>query len=160
MERIAFIGFGEVGQTVSKGLLAGQRVEIRAFDLLFDAGKLKDRAAELGVGVARDHADAVRGADMVFLAVTAGSSMEAARSCLPGLSAGQLFLDINSVSPRRKQETAALVAPTGARYVDVAVMTPIAPYAHKAPILCGGPGARGRAGGGPGPGAEGAGGPG
>ena len=142
MERIAFIGFGEVGQTVSKGLLAGQRVEIRAFDLLFDAGKLKDRAAELGVGVARDHADAVRGADMVFLAVTAGSSMEAARSCLPGLSAGQLFLDINSVSPRRKQETAALVAPTGARYVDVAVMTPIAPYAHKAPILCGGPGAR------------------
>jgi len=78
MERIAFIGFGEVGQTVSKGLLAGQRVEIRAFDLLFDAGKLKDRAAELGVGVARDHADAVRGADMVFLAVTAGSSMEAA----------------------------------------------------------------------------------
>jgi 3-hydroxyisobutyrate dehydrogenase len=86
--------------------------------------------------------DAVRGAGMVLLAVTAGTSLEAARSCLPGLAKGQLFLDVNSVSPQRKQETAALVAPTGARYVDVAIMTPIAPYAHRAPILCGGPGAR------------------
>jgi len=52
-----------------------------------------------------------------------------------------LFLDINSVSPQRKIETAALVAPTGAAYVDVAVMAPVAPYDHKVPCLIGGPGA-------------------
>ena len=76
-----------------------------------------------------------------MLTVTASSSLEAARSCLPGLRAGQLFLDMNSVSPRRKIETAALVAPTGAAYVDVAVMAPAAPYLHKLPCLIGGPGA-------------------
>jgi len=139
-ERIAFIGFGEAGQTLSRGLLGESKPAIRAYDLLFDGGGLEGAAQALGVGVARDHADAVRGADIVFLAVTASSSLEAARSCVPGLSQGQLFLDINSVSPQRKLEAAALVAPTGAAYVDVAVMAPVAPYLHKVPCLIGGPG--------------------
>jgi 3-hydroxyisobutyrate dehydrogenase-like beta-hydroxyacid dehydrogenase len=144
-QRIAFIGFGEAGQTISRGLLGEAKPAIRAYDILFDdlanGGTLKGSAEALGVAIARDHADAVRGADLVFLAVTASSSLEAARSCLPGLRKGQLFLDINSVSPRRKIETAALLAPTGAAYVDVAVMAPVAPYLHKVPCLIGGPGA-------------------
>jgi 3-hydroxyisobutyrate dehydrogenase-like beta-hydroxyacid dehydrogenase len=144
-ERVAFIGFGEAGQRISRGLAAEQpRPVIRAYDILFGqpAGAALEAAARaLGVETARDHAEAVRGADFVFLAVTASSSLDAARSCLPGLGKGQLFLDINSVSPQRKIETAALVAPTGAAYVDVAVMAPVAPYGHKVPCLAGGPGA-------------------
>ncbi len=144
-QRIAFIGFGEAGQTISRGLLGEAKPAIRAYDILFDdpanGGMLKGSAEALGVAIARDHADAVREADLVFLAVTASSSLEAARSCLPGLRKGQLFLDINSVSPGRKIETAALLAPTGAAYVDVAVMAPVAPYLHKVPCLIGGPGA-------------------
>lgn len=144
-ETLAFIGFGEAGQTISRGLLGATRPAIRAYDILFDdpanAGKLERAAQALGVGVARDHADAVRGADLVFLAVTASSSLAAARACLPGLRAGQLFLDINSVSPQRKIEAAALIAPSGAAYVDVAVMAPVAPYLHQVPCLIGGPGA-------------------
>jgi 3-hydroxyisobutyrate dehydrogenase-like beta-hydroxyacid dehydrogenase len=144
-ERIAFIGFGEAGQTISRGLLGAGKPAIRTYDILFDeaanGGKLKRAAEALGVAIARDHADAVREADLVFLAVTASSSLEAARSCLRGLRRGQLFLDINSVSPQRKIDTAALVAPTGAAYVDVAVMAPVAPYLHKVPCLIGGPGA-------------------
>jgi 3-hydroxyisobutyrate dehydrogenase-like beta-hydroxyacid dehydrogenase len=143
---IAFIGFGEAGQTISRGLLGERPLAIRTYDILFDdpanEGRLKRSAEALGVAPARDHAEAVRGAELVFLAVTASSSLEAALSCLPGLSAGQLFLDINSVSPKRKIETAARVAATGARYVDVAVMAPVAPYLHKVPCLVGGPGAQ------------------
>jgi len=144
-ERIAFIGFGEAGQTISRGLLreAGKPA-IRAYDILFGQGagaQLEAAAKALGVAIARDHVDAVREADLVMLVVTASSSLEAAKSCLPGLRKGQLFLDMNSVSPRRKLETAALVAPSGAAYVDVAVMAPAAPYLHKVPCLIGGPGA-------------------
>jgi len=145
-DKIAFIGFGEAGQTLGRGLIDAGARSVRSYDILFndaaDAGRLARAARALGVAAARDHADAVRGAELVFLAVTAGSSLEAARSCLPGLSPGQLFLDINSVSPERKRATAALVAPTGARYVDVAVMGPVAPYGHKVPLLVGGPGAK------------------
>jgi 3-hydroxyisobutyrate dehydrogenase-like beta-hydroxyacid dehydrogenase len=144
-ERICFIGFGEAGQTISRGLVQeAQRPSIRAYDILFGApagAPLEAAARALGVALARDHVDAVREADLVMLTVTASSSFEAARSCLPGLRQGQLFLDMNSVSPKRKIETAALVAPTGAAYVDVAVMAPAAPYLHKVPCLIGGPGA-------------------
>jgi len=143
-ERIAFIGFGEAGQTISRGLMTGAKPAIRTYDILFGqpaGARLEAAAKTLGVELARDHADAVREADIVMLTVTASSSLEAARSCLPGLRNGQLFLDMNSVSPKRKIETAALVAPTGAAYVDVAVMAPAAPYLHKVPCLIGGPGA-------------------
>jgi 3-hydroxyisobutyrate dehydrogenase-like beta-hydroxyacid dehydrogenase len=143
-ERIAFIGFGEAGQTISRGLMTQAKPAIRTYDILFGqpaGARLEAAAKALGVTLARDHADAVREADIVMLTVTASSSLEAARSCLPGLRRGQLFLDMNSVSPRRKIVTAALVAPTGAAYVDVAVMAPAAPYLHKVPCLIGGPGA-------------------
>ena len=143
-EHIAFIGFGEAGQTIGRGLLA-QGAQLSAYDILFDdsadQGGLKRVAESLGVSVAQDHVAAVADAGIVFLAVTASSSLAAAKSCLPGLRQGQLFLDINSVSPQRKIATAALVAPTGAAYVDVAVMAPVAPYDHKVPCLVGGPGA-------------------
>jgi 3-hydroxyisobutyrate dehydrogenase-like beta-hydroxyacid dehydrogenase len=139
--RISFIGFGEAGQTIARGLKEEGAGDIRAYDILFGQG-LERKAAALEVGVCENHVEAVRGADIVFLAVTAGSSLEAAKSCLPGLSAGQLFLDINSVSPQRKRETASLVERSGARYVDVAVMAAVAPYKHKVPLLLGGPGAR------------------
>jgi len=143
-ERIAFIGFGEAGQTIGRGLLA-QGAQLCAYDILFDdpadQGRLRGVAESLGVAVSENHAGAVKDAGIVFLAVTASSSLGAARSCLPGLARGQLFLDINSVSPQRKIETAALIAPTGAAYVDVAVMAPVAPYDHKVPCLVGGPGA-------------------
>lgn len=143
-ERIAFIGFGEAGQTVGRGLLA-QGARLTTYDILFDdpanEGRLKALAASLGISASENHSAAVKDADLVFLAVTASSSLDAARSCLPGLREGQLFLDINSVSPQRKIQTVALVAPTGAAYVDVAVMAPVAPYGHQVPCLIGGPGA-------------------
>ena len=143
-ERICFIGFGEAGQTISRGLVAQAKPALRAYDILFGqpaGAPLEAAARSLGVVLARDHVDAVREAGIVMLTVTASSSLEATKSCLPGLRKGQLFLDMNSVSPQRKIETAALVAPTGAAYVDVAVMAPAAPYLHKVPCLIGGPGA-------------------
>jgi len=144
-ERIAFIGFGEAGQTLGRGLIE-QGARLTAYDILFDdpanEGKLRRIAESLGVSISDGHVHAVREAELVFLAVTASSSLEAARACLPGLRDGQLFLDINSVSPQRKIQAAAIVAPTGAAYVDVAVMAPVAPYGHKVPCLIGGPGAQ------------------
>lgn len=52
----------------------------------------------------------------------------------------QFYLDINSVSPGRKQETARLLD-GAARYVDVAVMAPVHPARHQTPILLAGPSA-------------------
>jgi 3-hydroxyisobutyrate dehydrogenase-like beta-hydroxyacid dehydrogenase len=70
--------------------------------------------------------------------VTAASSFEAARSVAPHLSGRPYYLDINSVSPGRKQETARLLD-GAARYVDVAILAPIHPKRHQTPLLLAGP---------------------
>ena len=75
---------------------------------------------------------------MIISAVTAASSVEAARSVEPHLTGAPYYLDINSVSPGRKQETAKLLGDK-ARYVDVAVIAPIHPLRHKTPMLIAGP---------------------
>ena len=64
----------------------------------------------------------VRGSEIIVSAVTAASSLEAARS-VKKHATGQYFLDINSVSPGRKQQAAELLG-TSARYIDVAVVAP------------------------------------
>ena len=79
---------------------------------------------------------------MIISAVTAASSLEAARSVAPHLTGNPYYLDINSVSPGRKQETAKLLGER-ARYVDVAVIAAIHPARHRTPLLIAGPHARG-----------------
>lgn len=139
--RISFIGFGEAGQAVASGLREAGIERIAAWDILFpdSAGaKLKAAGDRFGIRLAESAADAVRDTDMVISAVTAASSLEAARSVEPHLSGNPYYLDINSVSPGRKQDTARLLAGK-ARYVDVAVIAPIHPARHKTPLLIAGP---------------------
>jgi len=138
--RLCFIGFGEAGQALASGLREAGVSAMSAWDILFpqrDGEKLRRAADHVGVRIAASAVDAVQGSDMVISAVTAASSLEAAQSAAPQL-VGQLFLDINSVSPGRKLETARALA-DAARYVDVAVMAPVHPARHQTPMLLAGP---------------------
>ena len=139
--RIAFIGFGEAGQAIATGL-RGEGVErIVAWDILFpqaDGAGLKAAANKIGVRVAASAVDAVCEADIVIAAVTAASSVEAAQSVAPHLSAAPYYLDINSVSPGKKNETAVLLGDR-VHYVDVAIVAPIHPKLHKTAMLLAGP---------------------
>ena len=139
--RISFIGFGEAGQAIAAGLREGGIERIAAWDILFpeSAGaRLKAAGEKIGVRLASSAADAVADTDMVISAVTAASSLEAARSVAPHLSGNPYYLDINSVSPGRKQATAKLLGEKS-RYVDVAVIAPIHPARHRTPMLIAGP---------------------
>ena len=139
--RLCFIGFGEAGQALASGLREAGVQTMSAWDILFpEAGgdRLREAGQEIGVRLGSSAADAIKGADIVVSAVTAASSLEAARSAKPHLSTDQFYLDINSVSPGRKQETARHLD-GAARYVDVAVMAPVHPARHQTPILLAGP---------------------
>jgi 3-hydroxyisobutyrate dehydrogenase-like beta-hydroxyacid dehydrogenase len=138
--RIAFIGFGEAGQAIAAGLHDTEAAEMTAWDILFPQGagnELRHAAKVSGVHCAASAADAVRQADLVISAVTAASSGEAAQSVKAHLRGNPFFLDINSVSPGRKQDTAKMLA--AARYIDVAVLAPIHPARHRTPMLIAGP---------------------
>jgi 3-hydroxyisobutyrate dehydrogenase-like beta-hydroxyacid dehydrogenase len=139
--RVSFIGFGEAGQAIASGLRENGIERVAAWDILFpDATgeRLKAAGDKLGVRLANSAADAVAEADMIISAVTAASSVDAARSVAAHLKGNPYYLDINSVSPGRKQETARFLG-NKARYVDVAVIAPIHPARHRTPLLISGP---------------------
>jgi 3-hydroxyisobutyrate dehydrogenase-like beta-hydroxyacid dehydrogenase len=139
--RISFIGFGEAGQAIAAGLRDAGIERIAAWDILFpgsEGTRLKQAGEKMGVRCATSAADAMAEADMIVAAVTAASSLEAARSVAPRLNGQPYYLDINSVSPGRKRETAALLG-EAARYVDVAVVAAIHPARHRTPLLIAGP---------------------
>ncbi len=140
--RIAFIGFGEAAHAFRASLAAADpTLAFTCYDALFGTegmdGPTARAARDAGVLPAPSPAEAVAGADWVIAAVTASSSLEAAASVAEALGQGQVFLDINSVSPARKQATAALM-PAGVAYVDTAVMAPVHPHGHRAPVLLAG----------------------
>jgi 3-hydroxyisobutyrate dehydrogenase-like beta-hydroxyacid dehydrogenase len=138
---IAFIGFGEAGQAIAAGLRDADAAEMAAWDILFPRAEgmsLRRAAQANGVRCAISAADAVKDAEIVVSAVTAASSLEAAQSVKTHLTGNPLFLDINSVSPGRKQDAAKLLGDK-ARYLDVAVLAPIHPARHQTPMLLGGP---------------------
>jgi 3-hydroxyisobutyrate dehydrogenase-like beta-hydroxyacid dehydrogenase len=137
---ISFIGFGEAGQAIAAGLREAGVEQMAAWDILLPqaAGeKLRQAGAASGVRCANSAADAVRSADIVISAVTAASSVEAAQSVKVHVTGKPFFLDINSVSPGRKQETAKLLG-EAARYIDAAVLAPIHPARHQTPMLLAG----------------------
>jgi 3-hydroxyisobutyrate dehydrogenase-like beta-hydroxyacid dehydrogenase len=141
MPKLAFIGFGEAGQRFAETLRDQGVTEIIAFDIKQQTGDAKaiaEAAVSLNVTLAPDALTAVQGADWVFSAVTASSCLDAASSVAGALQSGQTYIDINSVSGGTKQKAQALMADTGARYIDMAVMAPVAGKGHATPTLVAG----------------------
>lgn len=141
MRRLAFLGFGEAARAFCDSLRqADATLAFEAFDAKLggpEDAPLRASMAERGVAL-REAAAALAGADMIVSAVTADQSLIAVEPLLPALRAGQVLVDINSVSPDRKRETARRVEARGAVYVDMAVMAPVHPRGHRTPVLVAG----------------------
>jgi 3-hydroxyisobutyrate dehydrogenase len=139
--RIAIIGYGEVGSIFARDLRAAGVTGIAAFDPAFadPDSKASRNAGRAGQAPASSPLEAVRGAELVIVAVTAGSDLDAMRSIAAGLGHAPFVLDVNSVSPGTKREAAAIVEAAGGRYVEAAVMTSVPPKGLRSPMLLGGP---------------------
>lgn len=140
--RIAFIGFGEAGRAFADSLRQAGISAFATYDILFESeglgGAIGRAAEERGVRAAAGPAAAIADADWIVCAVTASSSLEAARVAAPHLRPGQVLIDINSVSPGTKRASADVVTARGAAYLDMAVMGPVHPRGHRTPVLLAG----------------------
>jgi len=138
---IALIGFGEAGSILGEEL-ARRGCAVRAWDILLSDATLQARMRHR-IELARAEsagslADALRGAKLVISAVTATSAADVARDAAASMTSGQIFFDINSVSPAVKRANAALIEAAGAHYIDAAVMAPVPPQRLAVPMLLGG----------------------
>lgn len=141
IRRVALIGFGEAGSILGADLRA-RGAQVCCYDILVQdeatAAALRARAAAADVRACATLAEALADAELVISAVTASADLPVAEQAGALLGAGQLFLDINSVSPDSKRAAAASVERSGAHYIEAAVMAPIPPQRLATPMLLGG----------------------
>jgi 3-hydroxyisobutyrate dehydrogenase-like beta-hydroxyacid dehydrogenase len=139
---LGFIGFGEAGFNLAKGLRSAGIVNLFAYDINTHTQglgeKIQQRAEASSVKLL-DSSEALASAcNILFSTVTANVAMEAAKQNAAFLEARHLYADMNSVSPATKQFIEKIVVATGARFVEAAVMAAVPPHGHRVPMLLGG----------------------
>ncbi len=121
---VGYLGFGEIGFALAKGMQAAGAAPLVAFDKQAKAGALTDvlngRADKLGIPLT-DDAAALGDKEVVLSAVTPMAAVAAAKTFAPHARAGQFYLDVNSSAPGMKQEIDALLRPKGVRVVDASM---------------------------------------
>ncbi len=136
------IGFGEAGSILAEGLVKAGAQSVAVYDVKFDRPEsgpaMIQRAYAVGAHPARSALDAAAGSEIIVAAVTASSSIAAARTAATYIKPNQFYLDINSVSPNAKRAAGEIIDAAGGRFVDVAVMAPVPPYGIKVPMAVGG----------------------
>src|SRR5262245_6541696 len=133
---IGFVGFGEAGSNIAKGLKSAGVTRIFAYDI--DPARVSRNAEEtetLLVGTNRELAES---AQVLLSTVTCARAKEAAAQTAPFLGSQHTYADLNSVSPALKQEIETIITASGAGFVEAAVMSPVPPFGHRSPMLLGG----------------------
>ena len=140
--KIGFIGFGEAGFYIARGLRGAGVARIYAYDINTHTPglgeKIRTRAQKSEVVLSESSENLVDAADVLLCTVTADRAAQAAEQTAPFLTARHIYADLNSVSPALKQSIAELVESRGARFVEVAIMSPVPPHGHRAPMFLGG----------------------
>lgn len=130
---VAVLGLGEAGSLIARDLVRGG-CDVRGWDPE-PHGDLSE------IPFAASFAAAVDGARIVLSVNWAIVARDVATDVLPYLRAGCVYADLNTAGPALKRELAAIVAPSGARFVDVAMMTPVPPAGVRVPMFLAGNGA-------------------
>jgi 3-hydroxyisobutyrate dehydrogenase-like beta-hydroxyacid dehydrogenase len=141
IRQIALIGFGEVGGIFGSDF-AGAGLRVSIFDILLNWEPARSetlaKAKNAKVHASDTLQEALQSADLIISAVTASSAAAVAGSAAPFLRAGQIYLDINSVSPDTKLEIARTLNESPVTFVEAAVMAAVSPQRLKVPMLLGG----------------------
>jgi 3-hydroxyisobutyrate dehydrogenase-like beta-hydroxyacid dehydrogenase len=142
MTSIGFIGFGEAGFNLARGLGSAGVAGLFAYDINTHTPGLRERiqqrATESGTTLV-DSSEILAGTvDILLSTVTANAAADAAEQTAPFLESRHFYADLNSVSPALKQSIESIITARGARFVEAAIMSPVAPHGHRVPMLLGG----------------------
>jgi 3-hydroxyisobutyrate dehydrogenase-like beta-hydroxyacid dehydrogenase len=139
---IGFIGLGEAGSAIARGLVDAGAGTVRAYDIAVESParrrELESRAESAGVVLCPGLA-ALAGQSRILMCTVVGSvAVDVAESVCPFLTPDHVYLDLNSVSPEKKRRIAAVIGAAGGRFIEAAVMTNVPKFGHRVPmLLCG-----------------------
>jgi 3-hydroxyisobutyrate dehydrogenase-like beta-hydroxyacid dehydrogenase len=136
---LGFIGFGEAGFELARGLHSSGAAPIFACDkAASDPDRslwLRSRAREAGAIYLESIGEVVKKAEIILSVVTPEASLSVAQEAALYLRPGKLYLDLTSSFPEDMKAASALVEPTGARFVDGAIMGALPISGHKV-LIC------------------------
>lgn len=142
--RLGFIGFGEVGFELARGLKKEGLLAIVAFDPFANDPQfgtlVRERAEEAGVCLLNTPADVARQADVVIAATPGGKAVQAALAVVTALTPGKIYADVSTSTATDKKKIAEAVEAQGAYFVDGALMGGLSVQRHKVPTLVSGSG--------------------
>ncbi|VXB90945.1 NAD(P)-binding domain-containing protein [Citricoccus sp. K5] len=134
--RVAVLGLGEAGRTFAEGF-ARTGHEVSGYD-----------PAEVAVNPSVHRrpsiAQAVDGAEVVLSLTTAAHAVAAAQEAAPHLGRDAVYIDLNSGSPRLKEQVRDALSGTGepgAEVVDGAVIGSVRRFGERVQVLLAGPAA-------------------
>jgi 3-hydroxyisobutyrate dehydrogenase-like beta-hydroxyacid dehydrogenase len=130
---VAVLGLGEAGSAIAGDLVAAG-ASVRGFDPAIGTGPA-------GVQLAADARGAAAGSDVVLSVNAAAVAVKVAQSAAGGLGPGQVYADLNTGGAGLKRAVAEVLAPTGAAFADVALMSPVPGRGLRTPALVSGAGA-------------------
>jgi 3-hydroxyisobutyrate dehydrogenase-like beta-hydroxyacid dehydrogenase len=135
-----FLGFGEVASRFAQRLRE-RGARVLAYDVLLEQPGGRDTLVARGAGTPPELlplADLTAQADIVLSTVTTDVALSAAKDCVRLLRAGQVYVDLNATSPSVKCETASVIAPSGADFVEGAILSAVGVAGADARVLlCG-----------------------
>lgn len=132
--KIAILGLGEAGSRFANDLAS-----LGATVVGYDPALKRDLLP--AITLASSNAEAARDADVLLSVNLSAMAETVAAEVLPVLRPGQLYAEMNTASPDTKRRVEAIVSPSGAQVVDVAIMAPVPPKGIFTPLLVSGPGA-------------------
>src|SRR5436190_18800322 len=110
---IGFLGFGEAGFHLARGLRQAGAPPLIAYDIdaqgAASGERIRARAAETTTYLARTPLELTHGTSVILSLVTAASAVEAAESVAADLTKDHFYVDLNSVSPATKIRIAATI---------------------------------------------------
>jgi len=133
--RITIVGFGEVGRAYAEAFLA-QKLPVQLFHPT-PGGRAISQAAELGLMIHSEAADAFANCDLVINVAPGSQVLPVARAAAPHMKMrNALFADFSSGAPADLKVAAELFKFSG--YVDVAIMGAMSIHGKQTPLLASG----------------------
>ena len=139
---IGFIGFGEAGSGLAKGLASAGLERIASYDINRRTPglgeRIEARAAEAGVRLVDTSEELAVASDILLSTVTADQALNAAGQTASFLEGRHIYADLNSVSPQLKRSISKVVETRGACFIEAAIMSPVGPHGHRVPMFLSG----------------------
>jgi len=140
---IGFIGFGEAGFAIAKGLHES------GFERIFfthrnrqdpqRAALAAQRGREAGATLLETAGELAARSDYLLSLVTSDAAVAVAEEIAPFLGPGKVYIDLTSSSPDAMKAAARLVEAKGAVFVDGALTGPVPAEGHKVLTFVAGP---------------------